>query len=88
MMSASLIAFPIVRRRELIERVAEQMLARPAGLAEKHLASQIRRQASAMRRRQITEDAITGQMRAFESAVRAVLWRLVLTPPRPSGGAA
>jgi hypothetical protein len=85
--SAVLIAFPIIQRRELIERIAEQMLARPADLAEKHLATQIRRQASAMRRRQLGEAEIAAQMRAFESAVRAALWRLVLTPPRPSGAA-
>jgi Family of unknown function (DUF6074) len=85
--SAALIAFPIVRRCELIERIAEQMLARAPDLAEKHLATQIRRQASAMRRRQLDEDAIAAQMRAFEAAIRGALWRLVLTPPRPSGAA-
>lgn len=86
-MSAALIVFPITRRPKLIERTAAQMLARPPDLAEKHLAVQIRRQASAMRRRQLGEDAIGAEMKAFESAIRAALWRLVLTPTRPSGAA-
>lgn len=85
---AVLIAFPIVRRRDLIRRTAEQMLARPPAEAEKHLQAQVRRQASSMRRRQLTDAAIGEQSRAFEAAIRAELWRVVLTPPRPNGDAA
>jgi hypothetical protein len=84
---AVLVPFPLVRRRALIERTAEQMLARPLELAEKHLAMQVRRQASAMRRKQIAEDVISRQVASFEAAVRGELWRLVLAPDQPSGAA-
>lgn len=79
-MTAELLPFPIVRRRELVDRIAAQMLARPADVAEKHLRAQIRCQAAAMRRRQIAEPLIAEQTRGFEAAVRAALWRQVLMP--------
>jgi hypothetical protein len=79
-MTASLIAFPIVRRCRLIDRTAAQMLARPPEIAEKHLQAQVRRQGYALRRRQLPEDQISRQMHAFEAAVRAALWRHILTP--------
>ena len=66
-MTAELIAFPIARRRGLIERTAEQMLARPHELAEKHLQAQVRRQGQAMRRRQLPPDQIARQLASFES---------------------
>jgi hypothetical protein len=78
--SADLIAFPIVRRRELIAKLAAQMLARPPDVAEKHLQVQVRRQGHALRRKQLPEDQVLRQMRAFEAAVRAALWRNILTP--------
>jgi len=85
--SAILIAFPIVRRQDLVRRIAEQMLARSEILAEKHLQCQLNRQRSKLKRKQITDDVIEQQIAAFEAAVRAQLWRLVLLPTRPTGGA-
>lgn len=70
-MSATIIAFPIVRRHVLIRRTAEQMLARSPDEAEKHLQAQVRRQASSMRRRQLPEDVIAEEAQAFEAAVAA-----------------
>jgi hypothetical protein len=78
--SAVLIAFPIVRRCKLIDGTAAQMLARPSAVAEKHLQAQVRRQGHALRRKQLPEDQIARQMQAFEAAVRAALWRHILTP--------
>lgn len=77
---AVLLPFPIVRRGSLVKATAAQMLSRPPTTAEKYLQMQIRRQAAAMRRKQLTEEQINNEVRQFEAAVRATLWRRVLTP--------
>jgi hypothetical protein len=83
--SATILAFPIAQRGDRVRALARQMLARPAGLAEKHLSSQLRRKATALLRKQIPADVVAQEVRAFESAVRRDLWRMaLLEPPPPS----
>jgi hypothetical protein len=56
----------------------------PPATAEKHLRETLRVQADTMARRGILATTIDIEIRALECAVRAALWRQVLTP----GGAA
>ena len=84
----AILLFPMERRRALVEKLAQQMLARCPAAADKHLAIQLRRQGNVMQRRGLSEPVIDAQLRGFEVAVRTELWRLVMYPRRPSGGAA
>lgn len=77
---ASLHAFPLSRRRDLVARCAMRMAALPAATADKHLAHQLKIQADTMHRRGFTSAAIDAEVRTLESAIRAELWRHVLTP--------
>jgi hypothetical protein len=83
-MPATIIPFPIVRRRDFIRRHAARMAMLPEPTAEKHLAYQIRLQAETMRRRGIAADQITSQVRALETAIRCEPWRVTIL----EGGAA
>ena len=80
--SAQLFAFPLSRRRELVRKLAAQMLNRSPVEAEKHLASELRRHRRVLARRQLSDAAIKTQLRALESVARSELWRLVMLPPR------
>jgi hypothetical protein len=73
-----LIPFPLGRRRAFVERLAEQVIARPAAAGEAHLLQQIRRQGEILRRKGISEKLIERELRALTAAVRAELWRLLL----------
>jgi hypothetical protein len=75
-----IVAFPFACRLGLILRLAEQMAARRPVAAEKYLQQQLRRQIEALHRRQVPDQIVEREIRALESAVRAALWRLVLTP--------
>ena len=81
-------AFPFARRRGLILRLAGQMAAREPAEAEKYLQQQLRRQIAALHHRQLSDRAVEQEIGALESAVRAELWRLVLTPSVTPPGAA
>jgi len=63
------------------------MAARRPAAAEKHLQQQLRRQINVLHRRQMSDQIIEREVRAFESTVRAELWRLVLTPSFPPDAA-
>ena len=86
--SASLIPFPAARRHAFVHKLAAQMLAREPHVAEAHLRQQLEYQCRVLRRKGIAEDVARRELRALDSAVRAELWRLVMTPPqpRPSAG--
>jgi hypothetical protein len=81
---ATILAFPIAQRGDQVRALARQMLARPAPLAERHLAFQLRRKTAMLLRKQIPADVVAREVRAFERAVRREVWRMVLTPPPPS----
>lgn len=78
--------FPLARRLDLVSALARQMLARSPADAEKHLAFELRRHRAILGRRQLADAVIDGQLLGLEGAVRAELWRLVMTS-RPSSKA-
>ncbi len=85
--SATVSAFPPARRRDLVAEIAAGMAARPPEEAERYVKQQIRRQARALRRKQVSEQEIEREARHMESAVRAELWRqVIICPPQPTGG--
>jgi Family of unknown function (DUF6074) len=81
--SATILAFPIAQRGDQVRALARQMLARPADLAERHLACQLRRKATALLRKQIPADVVARELCAFKGAVWRDLWRMVLLDPPP-----
>jgi hypothetical protein len=52
----------------------------PEQTAERHLAHQITIQVDTMRKRGVDEELIERERRALEVAIRATLWRMVLSP--------
>jgi hypothetical protein len=83
-----IVVFPLARRRALIVRLAAQMAARPMALAERYLQQQLGRQIDLLHRKKIPDRIVEREVCALESAVRAELWRLVLTPSVTPPGAA
>jgi hypothetical protein len=78
---ARILAFPLARRRDLLKKLAEQMLARSPKDAERHLSVELERHRRILRRRQLTDRVVHAELRAFEGAVRHELWHRVFTPP-------
>src|SRR4051794_40419146 len=72
--------FPFARRRALISRLANGMASRPMAAAEKYFQQELRRQIRVLHRKHYSDDVVELEVRSLESAVRAELWRLVLTP--------
>jgi hypothetical protein len=75
---ASVVPFPLTRRRDFIRRHVSRMALRPAAEAEKHLAYLLRVQVETMSRRGIAADLISAQIRALETAVRCELRRVTI----------
>jgi hypothetical protein len=75
---ADLILFPSVRRTGTIMRMA-RMMARynPEG-AERALAERLRDSRKSLLRKGISEEVATREVKAFELAVRAQLWGIIL----------
>jgi hypothetical protein len=57
---AHILAFPLARRRDLVKKPAEQMLAHSPTEAEGHLSFELERHRRVLRRRQLSEDVIDG----------------------------
>lgn len=72
-MSASVVPFPLVRRRALIEKQARYAASINADAAERHIQNQIALQGDTMRRRGIDEELIVREMQCMEAAIRAAL---------------
>lgn len=72
-MGASVLPFPLARRRDLIVRQARRYVELNPDAAERHIAYQVEVQAAAMRRRGIDNDLIKRECRCFEGAIRALL---------------
>jgi hypothetical protein len=81
-MSAIVVPFPLARRRRYIVRQAKRAFELTGDAAERHIQSQIKIQADAMRRKGISEIVITREIKNMEFAIRSVLPRAV------SGGTA
>ena len=81
-MTAAVVPFPLIRRRNFIARQVNRAFELTAEAAERHIQSQIKIQTDAMRRKGISEILITREIRSMESAIRSMLSRAV------SGGTA
>jgi Family of unknown function (DUF6074) len=81
--SATILAFPIAARRDLVGRIVEQMLDRDAETAEQHLRQHLACQERTLFKKQIPPEAIVRELKSLEAAVRAGLWRYVLGGGRP-----
>ena len=82
--TADVVPFPLVRRRDLVCRLVRRCVELSPDAAESHLRRQIDVHAAAMARKGIAAGRVTSEGRALEAAVRAAVWREVLT----LGGAA
>jgi hypothetical protein len=79
---ADVIAFPQARRVHLIEKVAVRVAhAKSQEQGERLLAAAVRKQRGAMTRKRIPAGKVERECRDLENAIRAHLWRLILTPP-------
>jgi hypothetical protein len=68
---------------KLAPRMAAQLPAR----AEKMLNAALQHRIDALYRQGLSDSALEPQVRAFEAAIRAELWRIVLLPPSPHDAA-
>src|SRR5262245_37775138 len=75
---AKVIPFPLASQHPLVVKIAAQMAAEllPAR-AEKLLKAKSLRRIDALHRQGLSDRAVERQIRAFESAGRAELWRIV-----------
>jgi hypothetical protein len=77
-----MIAFPQSRRVHLVEKTAVCVArAKSQERGEKLLAAAVRKQRAAMTRKGIPAHEVERQCRALENAIRARLFRLILTSP-------
>jgi hypothetical protein len=86
-LSAKIVPYPLARRRDLVAKIAAQVLARSPTLGEEHLQRQLRRQDRYLSSKGAAETAIKRELRALEAAVRTELWLIVLAPDPPDGAA-
>jgi hypothetical protein len=80
------LAFPLARRRNLVKKLAEQMLARSPREAERHLGFELERHRGILRRRQLADSTIEAELSTLRCVVRNELWRIVMAPSQPGSG--
>jgi hypothetical protein len=84
---ARVIPFPLALQRPLVLKLATNMAARVPWRAEKLLNAELERLIDALHRQGVSDSAVEREVKAFESAIRAELWRIVLLPPSPDDAA-
>lgn len=77
---AEIIPFPLNRRRDLVERQANRFLDLGPKSCETTLAHQLQVQREALLRKGVDPVDVEREVRGLEGAIRAEVWRLVLTP--------
>lgn len=82
---ATIHVFPVTRNRSKVRRTAAFMASVPPNHAEGHLREQIRRLREGLTKRGVPGLLIDQECRAYETALRCELWRIVLME---GGGAA
>jgi hypothetical protein len=75
-----LIPFPQHRRLRFIMKTVMRLLGAPAKTAEKLLAATLEQQVRVMARKGVPPDLIELERHMLECAIRAELWRQVLSP--------
>lgn len=83
-MSAIVVPFRFARRLSQIRKTAAYMATLPVNYAEGHLQEQLRRLENGLRKKGVAESLIRSEIGSYEGAIRAQLWRMLLT----QGGAA
>jgi hypothetical protein len=82
--SATILPFRFARRLPQIRKTAAFMASVPGNHAEGHLREQLRRLEGGLRKKGVAEALIRSEAASYEGAIRAHLWRLLLS----HGGAA
>jgi hypothetical protein len=83
-MTATVLPFQFARRLPQIRKTAAFMTTVPGNHAEGHLREQLRRLEDGLRKKGVSEPLIRSEVGSYESAIRAHLWRLLVS----QGGAA
>ncbi|MEE7441050.1 DUF6074 family protein [Methylobacterium oryzae] len=83
-MTAVVLPFRFARRLPQIRKTAAYMATVPGNHAEGHLREQLRRLEESLRKKGVAELEIRSEIGSYEGAVRAHLWRLLIS----QGGAA
>jgi uncharacterized protein DUF6074 len=78
--SATILAFPLARRRRFVRRQAEVIVSLRPTAGENYLLRQLATQWDALERRGVACVQIEREIKALEQAIRAELWRAILTP--------
>jgi hypothetical protein len=69
-MTATIIPFPLIRRRAYIAKQAEQMACMNKHAAARYLNHQLQVQREALRRRGVTAELIERELESMEAAIR------------------
>jgi hypothetical protein len=77
-MTAAVLPFPLVRRRDFVLRNADRIAEAEPKTAEKLLAHTTKIQAETMARRGVAPDLIALEAKALETAIRCEVWRLTI----------
>jgi hypothetical protein len=78
-MTATILPYPIARRRTFIAKQADHATYLNPHAAERYLQYQLQMQGDAMRRRGVAEDLIARELKCMERAVRQELLRTSLS---------
>jgi hypothetical protein len=78
--SATILAFPLACRRRYVRRQAEVIANLKPIAGENYLSRQLTTQWDALERRGVACVQIEREIKALEQAIRAELWRAILTP--------
>jgi hypothetical protein len=74
------IPFPLFKRRPFVERHARLIAGMGANAGERHLTRQMQIQVDVLERRGVERQLIEKEIQALSSAIRAALWKAMLTP--------
>lgn len=83
-MAAVIVPFPSTCRRRQIRKTAAYMTVATPAVAESHCREQLRKLRQRLERLGVAPDLVEQEVSSYEAALRAEVWRQVLTP----GGAA
>ena len=75
-----IVAFPLARRLDFVERHARIISNMSAEVGEGHLQRQLDIQHQTLARKGVSDVAIRAELRSLQNAIRAALWRVVFAP--------
>lgn len=80
----TIVPYPRTRHRPFVLKHARNVAGKRADVGERYLADQLQIQRETMLKRGIAPEIVEQEVKSLELAIRAAIWRCVLTP----GGAA